>query len=597
MADYYPFISRAVSGLEKNSGENRRALYERARKALVDQLRAVQPPLSETDITRERLALEESIRKVETEAVRNTRGPAPSAAPSVAPPVAPPPRVPPVTPAVPPQAPPPPPPQSLVPPVEADQRRTERKWLDKKEQDSAPEAREGIKGFGGVIADAESLDDATAQAGRSARETYSSVPSPSPEFERLEPRLGDEGDEPHARAPESRPEPRLPESRTSESRSPEPRTSESRLSEPRVSEPRVRDVPRPQVSGRAASERPMSDRTAAAERSSVASERQRSSERRTTNVRADLGPVIETRDLDDNRYRSSGRSLEPQFVPDNVRQAAERAQREDDGEDEGERKPLFGRAIKGIISVGIALILLLAIGGGIYWQRNKIGSMFAGLFSRSSTTTTQRDTTPPRSTKIPDRVGQDSQGNANQPAEAAVAQRAVLYEDDPNGQGKTYTGTVLWRSEMVSPGAGKPPDRAARADISIPDRNMQVTWSLRRNTDKDLPASHTISIQFNLPPNFAHGGIAEIRGVLMKQAEQTRGTTLSGIAVKVTNNFFLIGLSSTDADVQRNIPMLKERGWFDIAIIFTDGRRAILAVEKGNPGDKAFNDAFAAWGQ
>jgi hypothetical protein len=340
----------------------------------------------------------------------------------------------------------------------------------------------------------------------------------------------------------------------------------------------------------------MSERTAAAERSLAGSDRQRSSERRSAGVRADLGPVIETRDLDDNRYRSGGRSLEPQFVPDNVRQAAERAQREDDGEYEGERKPMFGRAIKGIISVGIALILLLAIGGGIYWQRNKISSMVAGMFSRSSTTA-QRDTTPPRSTKIPDRVGQDAQGNANQPAEAAVAQRAVLYEDDPGGQGKSYAGTVLWRSEMVSPGAGKPPDRAARADISIPDRNMQVTWSLRRNTDKDLPASHTISIQFNLPPDFPHGGIAEIRGVLMKQAEQTRGTTLSGIAVKVTNNFFLIGLSSTDADVQRNIPMLKERGWFDIAIIYTDGRRAILAVEKGNPGDKAFTDAFTAWGQ
>ena len=35
MADYHPLIARAVAGLEKNSGENRRALYERARIALV----------------------------------------------------------------------------------------------------------------------------------------------------------------------------------------------------------------------------------------------------------------------------------------------------------------------------------------------------------------------------------------------------------------------------------------------------------------------------------------------------------------------------------------------------------------------------------
>src|SRR5215467_7244294 len=70
MADYYPLISRAVAGLEKNTGENRRALYERARGALLAQLRGVSPALSESDITRERLALEESIRKVEAEAAR-----------------------------------------------------------------------------------------------------------------------------------------------------------------------------------------------------------------------------------------------------------------------------------------------------------------------------------------------------------------------------------------------------------------------------------------------------------------------------------------------------------------------------------------------
>jgi hypothetical protein len=70
MADYYPLISRAVGALEKNSGENRRAIYDRARAALLAQLRGVTPALDESDITRERLALEESIRKVEAESAR-----------------------------------------------------------------------------------------------------------------------------------------------------------------------------------------------------------------------------------------------------------------------------------------------------------------------------------------------------------------------------------------------------------------------------------------------------------------------------------------------------------------------------------------------
>ena len=70
MADYYSLIARAVAVLEKNTGENRRALYERARAALLAQLRGLTPALDESDITRERLALEESIRKVEAESAR-----------------------------------------------------------------------------------------------------------------------------------------------------------------------------------------------------------------------------------------------------------------------------------------------------------------------------------------------------------------------------------------------------------------------------------------------------------------------------------------------------------------------------------------------
>src|SRR5262245_32818054 len=72
MADYYPLIARAVAGLERNTGDARRVLYERARSALVAQLRGVTPALSESDVTRERLALEEAIRKVEAESARQT---------------------------------------------------------------------------------------------------------------------------------------------------------------------------------------------------------------------------------------------------------------------------------------------------------------------------------------------------------------------------------------------------------------------------------------------------------------------------------------------------------------------------------------------
>ena len=83
MADYYPLVAKAVAGLEKNTGEGRRALYERARTALVAQLRGMNdPPLTAAEITRERLALEEAIRKVEAEAARRGRSDAPRPSPA-----------------------------------------------------------------------------------------------------------------------------------------------------------------------------------------------------------------------------------------------------------------------------------------------------------------------------------------------------------------------------------------------------------------------------------------------------------------------------------------------------------------------------------
>jgi hypothetical protein len=74
MADYYPLITKAVAGLDPDAPrESRRAIYERARAALLAQLRIINPPFTEAEITHERLALEEAVRIVEGEAAERAR--------------------------------------------------------------------------------------------------------------------------------------------------------------------------------------------------------------------------------------------------------------------------------------------------------------------------------------------------------------------------------------------------------------------------------------------------------------------------------------------------------------------------------------------
>jgi hypothetical protein len=201
--------------------------------------------------------------------------------------------------------------------------------------------------------------------------------------------------------------------------------------------------------------------------------------------------------------------------------------------------------------------------------------------------------------KITDRI---ESGGQQAPALGALpatpAQKVVLYEEEPaDPNGKRFVGSAIWRTETVTSAPGQPPELAIRADIEVPERKLAMTWTLRRNTDKTLPASHTVEIMFKLPADFPSGGVSNVPGILMKQTEQTRGVPLAGLAVKITPGFYLIGLSNIDADKERNLQLFRERDWFDIPMVYNNNRRAILAMEKGTPGERAFADAFKVWKQ
>jgi len=523
MADYYPLVAKAVAGLEKNTGEGRRLLYERARTALVAQLRGMNdPPLTEAEITRERLALEEAIRKVEAEAARRGRdAPRPEAPPS-------PPRADGEAPA----ASPPRPPAPATPDRHAAPLRPR--------TPSRSVTEEGMKGFRDVIAEAESLGDATAQGAKTAREAYAATPpTGQANFDRVEPRIEPEGLRPSMR----------PAARSTE---PPARPNEMAQRDP---------APRPEPSARGAPSSPF-----------------------------DGAPEPQPTWAEPER-------TEPR--PGQQRQGPMRQPSADDIDD----LPRGSRT--GLIAAVLVVLLIIGLGVAAYWQRDRIAQLLGAVRSSGTQQQQQKDAGAQKP-KITDRVGQPGSetpaaapSNPNTGVTAAVAQRVALYEEDPSDQqGKRFVGSAIWRTEMVTAGPGAAPDPAIRADIEIPERRITMSMLIRRDINQVQQAtSHTIEITFNLPADFPFGGIQNVPGVLMKQAEQTRGSPLGGAAAKVTSGYFLIGLSAVETDMQRNIQLLKERNWFDIPIVYNNGRRAILAIEKGTPGERAFEEAFKAWGQ
>jgi len=547
MADYHPLITRAVEGLSNNTAEARRTLYERARAALVAQLRGIDPPLSEAEITRERLALEDAIRKVEAESVRKARAE---------------PRPGPVAPRA----------------INAQNRQST--------GGAAPAATPA------------------AVAGRDAwRDRQSGTPGEAAPM-RAEAKLTDlpQRDPPQASANKTA------SSEASVSSEPPPTSARSRLLGARISERPPQDLKLFREPIAAADDLDMTPPQRGAPsrdahndyrggqphefsdgREATWDHTERAGYEESPDLIEDgsapMHGLEQTYDLGDEHRIEPGRPRRPIEPADHY------------------REPRPPRSYRGLAQLVTALVILLGVCTVVYWQWSNINSVYQFLShmrSRQSQTAQQPAGEPKFGGRVPQEQTRPQPPTAGSKSESgpAVAQRVVLYEEDPgNPQGKQFVGSAVWRTETVSPGSGLAPELQIRADVAIPERNMTATWSLRRNTDQALPASHTIEIMFNLPPDFPGGGIANVPGVLMKESEQARGVPLAGLAVKVTNGFFLIGLSAVDADVQRNLQLLKDRPWFDVPIVYNNGGRAILALEKGPSGDRAFADAFAAWGK
>ena len=75
------------------------------------------------------------------------------------------------------------------------------------------------------------------------------------------------------------------------------------------------------------------------------------------------------------------------------------------------------------------------------------------------------------------------------------AQRAVLYEEDPQDPGgRQFMGSVVWGTALL-PGVDRR-DVELRGEIAIPERKLVVAWSLRGNSDPTLPASHIVELTF-----------------------------------------------------------------------------------------------------
>jgi hypothetical protein len=573
MAEYFTVLKKAIGGLDNNQADARRAVYDKARNALIGQLKAVDPPLTTAEISRQRLELEEAIRKVEREAAANPPPARVAAAPRPVPARA---------------APPPPPtPVRIAPlpmpandPVDdggpSPQDVFRRAIQEAESRGSAAGAAAGAIERAAVAmrAEANQYGGTTADLRPPRERVIERAPPPVP-VRREEP-PPEEYDAPERdRAP---PEPRL---------APEyAQDWDNRVAEA----PEIDRRDRPNLPARR-------KRGYLEEEDNEAVEREPRRRSRLPSLiltllilaliggagvlgwskRAMIGQIITA--LDGKKATATkltppavadASSKDTDRLPDNgsppakVVRSVEPPPADDSGDGDGAAAPAAARAVPAAAAKPVAA--------------SAQGDDDAGPAS------------PPAPLVA-------SAGDSAGGADPAVAQKAVLYEEPVNAQGDSSAGnvtainaTVTWR--YVENGASGP---AIEADLQVPDRHMKVRLTIHKNADSSLPASHLIEIQIDAPADMPGKGIKKVPRIVMKPTEEARGQPLVGADAKITDGFFWIALSAAEADISANLALLRERDWIDLPFVYVTGQRAILTFEKGTPGERVFQKAIAAW--
>ena len=181
------------------------------------------------------------------------------------------------------------------------------------------------------------------------------------------------------------------------------------------------------------------------------------------------------------------------------------------------------------------------------------------------------------------------------PGAPAVSRAALLMETPGDPQKpKVVVGTATW-SLIPATGQNQAAGPAVQADIDIPDAKMRATVTIRKNTDASLPATHTIDLRFSFADGAEIKGFKDMALPQMRRDDTPTGDALSGVRVKINDDYFLVGLTRSDADTAHNLEMLSTRNWLDFPLLFNDDHIAKLTFEKGATGQSVIAQAIEAW--
>ncbi len=191
-------------------------------------------------------------------------------------------------------------------------------------------------------------------------------------------------------------------------------------------------------------------------------------------------------------------------------------------------------------------------------------------------------TTPPAS---------NPQAPAENRAAVPVVSRAFMVLETQGAAPNQFEGIANW-SFAVDP-ASRNGEKVLRVQVEYAGAGLSIDMVLSRNTDASIQASHTFFVTFN--PRNALPPVREMSPIEWRERESQTGPALAGPLVPIQDNVFLMGLDRNPAAIQRNMDLLRFQRWMVFDVRLANNRRAAFLIEKGSAGERAVNEALAAW--
>ena len=589
MADYHSLLMRAVANLP-NSGTpaTRGALYELARKALLEQLRSLRPPLPESDITREENALDAAIAEIE-ERCGALSPAAPPASPLPIPAPPPPAR----------KADPAPAKGAAAPPVPK---------FAAVQRPAAPAAS------GPAAPSARSASQAVApgQSAAASAPVQGALQRPAPPAPERNPPAG---------GPPQAPTPVAGRPATTAPTVASPARSQlaAAMANPSLSGPRTGRAA-PPVGAKGGKDEGLPGVTALDPGRAVRPNR--------ADGPSDSGapPVIAARRDEPVQWAEAPEVAAEFDRPGGTAKPEAEIQRPvAPGAEVARPKRLIW------IAAAVVLGVVLAVAGAAILMRQKPQDL-----AIKPSAETQQPAPPEPSAKIAERVPSNPPATApapatppataSQPAQPAApaaqgaatpatpaaeapttapaapaaapaasgGRAAMLIASADNPQKPAVSlGSTVW--SLIPPAPNQPATVGVKAEADIPDLKMHATMTLRKNTDPTLQATHTIDLKFSFAEGAPITGFKDVGLPQMRKEDSTAAEALTSVKVKISDTYFLIALAKGEADTARNLDLMQTRSWFDFPLLLNDDRIAKIVFQKSPEGQAMLEKAFEAW--